>query len=157
MICQVSVSHNIIANYSLFLALPKCFSYFSCFNRMDIKGKPKCNFMLNRKAIMIGLPCCFCMVINAPAQNCDSGKILTGRSDTLQNTWILNRLQIQFDQRRSDLKSSMVSEEKLLGRRDQNRKWMAEKVGDLPAKTSLNPVFFGENRFGYLYDRKGCF
>jgi cephalosporin-C deacetylase-like acetyl esterase len=88
------------------------------------------------------------MVINAPAQNSDSEKILTGRSDTLQNTWFLNRLQLQFDQRRSELKKSLVSEEKLLGRRDQNRKWMAEKVGDLPAKTPLNPVFSGKTDLG---------
>lgn len=111
-------------------------------------GKTKCNFMLNRKAIVVGLLFCFCMVINALAQNNDLEKILTGRSDTLQNTWFLNRLQLQFDQRRYDLEKSMVSEAKLLGRRDQIRKWMAEKVGSLPAKTPLNPVFSGKIDLG---------
>lgn len=117
-------------------------------------GKTKCNFMLNRKAIMVGKLCCFCMVINAQAQNNDLEKILTGRSDTVQNTWFLNRLQLQFDQRRYDLEKSMVSEAKLLGRRDQNRKWMADKVGSLPAKTQLNPVFQGKQIWVLIRSKK---
>ncbi len=97
---------------------------------------------------MGGLLCCFCMVNNAPAQNNDLDKILSGRSETFQNAWFLNRLQLQFDQRRSDLKKSLVTEEKLLGRRDQIRKWMIEKVGDLPPKTPLFPVFSGKKDLG---------
>ncbi len=73
------------------------------------------------------------------AQNVDSYKVLGEKSDTLQNTYFLNRLQIQFDQRREDLKNAMKSEKKLLLRRDHMRNWYSEKVGLLPPKTPLNP------------------
>ena len=78
----------------------------------------------------------------------DQFKVLGEKSDTLQNIYFLNRLQLQFDQRRLDLEQSLVSEEKLIARRDQIRKWLEDKVGNLPSKTPLNPVFSGKTDMG---------
>ena len=74
-------------------------------------------------------------------QTADQYKALGSSADTLQNAWLLNRLHHQFDQRRKDLDISLHSEKKLFERRDRMRKWYAEKVGELPAKTPLNPIF----------------
>lgn len=75
------------------------------------------------------------------AQNADFYKVLGERSDTLQNAYFLNRLQIQFDQRRENLKKAFLSEAKLIKRRDEMRKWYSEKVGQLSPKNQLNSVF----------------
>ena len=88
----------------------------------------------------------YAVIVNG--QTHDQYQVFGEKSDTLQNAWFLNRLQLQFDQRRSELKKSLVSEEKLLERRDQIRKWMADKVGNLPPKTPLNPVFSGKTDLG---------
>jgi len=87
----------------------------------------------------------------------DQFKVLGEKSDTFQNTWFLNRLQRQFDRRRYDLEKSLVSAEKLLQRRDQIRKWLEDKVGSLPSKTPLNPVFSGKRDMGTYTTEKVVF
>ncbi len=81
-------------------------------------------------------------------QTPDQYKVLGEKSDTLQNAWLLSRLKVQFDRRREELQKASLSEAKLLERRDQMRKWFTEKVGQLPEKTPLNPVFSSKTDMG---------
>ena len=89
--------------------------------------------------LFILIPICYTGFANG--QTTDQCKVLGVRSDTLQNSWFMNRLHHQFDERRKDLDASLQSEKKLLERRDRLRNWYAEKMGALPTKTPLNPIF----------------
>jgi dienelactone hydrolase len=90
-------------------------------------------------------------------QNADFYKVLGEKSDTLQNAYFLNQLQIQFDQRREQLKEACLSEAKLIKRRDEMRKWYSEKVGQLPPKTQLNPAFSDKVEMGTYTIQKVTF
>ena len=84
---------------------------------------------------------CFCDGSMASAQNSSSLKVLEGKTGNLQNFWMLKRLGVQFDHRRAEVQNASKSVEKLLARRDNMRKWFVERVGELPPKSPLNPVY----------------
>jgi dienelactone hydrolase len=86
---------------------------------------------------------CVCFIgpfVHSSAQNDDWGKVLKGKTDTLQNAYLLSKVNARFDKRREEVKKASASKATLLARRDEMRKWYAAKVG-LLSKTSLNPVF----------------
>ena len=71
-------------------------------------------------------------------------KVLRGRTDTLQKTYLLSRLDQQFERRRTIVNNTLSNKENLLERRDKMRQWYKERVGALPAKTPLNPIITGK-------------
>lgn len=75
------------------------------------------------------------------AQNRNDLKVLLDNDGSVQNRWMLKRLSVQFDHRRNEVEIASQSAEKLLARRDSMRKWFIDKVGELPPKVPLNPVF----------------
>jgi len=68
-------------------------------------------------------------------------KVWQNRTDTLQHTYLLNRVNKQFEQRRNTVNQTLVSKKAILARRDKMRQWYQERVGELPAKTPLNPSY----------------
>ena len=80
----------------------------------------------------------FCVSLNAQTERY---KVFEKHSDTLLNAYLLNRLKVQFDQRRLELKKASLSEKRLFQRRDRMRDWFIKAVGILPSnKTPLNPI-----------------
>ena len=65
--------------------------------------------------------------------------VFPGNTDSLQYNYFLERLQIQFDLRRKELKKASRSEKRLIARRAEHRKLFREMIGDLPAKCTLKP------------------
>ena len=84
---------------------------------------------------------CFCNSSITSAQNTNILKVFEGTTGNLQNSWMLKRLTVQFDHRRAEVQYASQSVEKLLARRDNLRKWFVDRVGELPPKSPLNPVF----------------
>ncbi len=91
------------------------------------------------------------------AQSSDSYKVFDEKSDTLQNTYFLNRLNNQFNLRRAELQKALKSKKKLLKRQEAIRKWYSEKVGQLPPKTQLNPAFSDKVEMGTYTIQKVAF
>lgn len=71
-------------------------------------------------------------------------KVIQGKTDTLQNAYLLEKLNAQFDKRREWVNESLKSVESLESRRQQLKQWYLDKIGELPPKTALNPVVSGK-------------
>ncbi len=71
----------------------------------------------------------------------DSPKNIRGATGTMQNEWMLKRLEKHFDKRRKDVGEALASKEKIEERQQWLREWYNEKVGILPPRPPLNPVY----------------
>ena len=71
-------------------------------------------------------------------------KVLKGKTDTLQNAYLLKRLKVQFDKRREWVDESLQSVESLEARRLKLKQWYSDRIGELPPKAALNPVVSGK-------------
>lgn len=71
-------------------------------------------------------------------------KVLKGKTDSLQNTYLLGRLNGQFDKRREWVNESLQSVESLEARRLKLKQWYSDRIGELPPKAALNPVVSGK-------------
>jgi len=77
--------------------------------------------------------------LNIAQQNNDYN-ILNAKSDTLQNSYLLNRLKIQFDKRRKEFEKSLKSKEAFFERQNRMQNWFYDIVGDLHEKNYLNTI-----------------
>ena len=68
-------------------------------------------------------------------------KVWQNETDTLQHAYLLNRVNKQFEERRKKVAQTLTSKKAILERRDEMRLWYKERVGELPAKTPLNPSY----------------
>ena len=81
-------------------------------------------------------------------------KVLKGKTDTLQNAYILNRLNTQFDKRREWVDASLLTAESQENRRQKLKQWYIDKVGELPPKTPLNSMVSGKiDMKGYTIEK----
>ncbi len=114
------------------------------------------NTLFNRTSITVFV-FLFCLTINLQAQENDWGKVLKGRTDTLQNTYFLGRLNAQFETRREEVDKAAESEVKMIARRDYMREWYISKVGELPLKSPLDPVLSEKTDLGAYTVQKVVF
>jgi dienelactone hydrolase len=81
-------------------------------------------------------------------------KVLKGKTDTLQNAYMLSRLNRQFDKRREWVDESLRTVESLDSRRKKLKQWYIDKVGELPPKSPLNSIVSGKiDMKGYTIEK----
>jgi cephalosporin-C deacetylase-like acetyl esterase len=76
--------------------------------------------------------------VNITGQHNTDYQVFDFKSDTLQNSYFLNRLSKQFDLRREEFNNHLISEQKFYERREVISRWYKNIVGTLPPKTDLN-------------------
>lgn len=84
------------------------------------------------------------------AQTSNKYNVYTIKSDTLQLNYLLKRQKVQFDLRRESVADALSNKERLSERRENIKNWYNDIVGELPAKTPLNPIVARRDTFKHF-------
>lgn len=102
--------------------------------------------LTKKRRLFIGLTVflavCLILISHSPVKTSeDNLNVLPVENrNTLFHTYLLNKAQVIFDKRRTDLDTALTSIEKLLARQDYLRNTYRMLIGEMPEKTPLNPI-----------------